>query len=71
VLSKAHDSQAKDFLRGDVEVDGDAISHEVMIVNGKSRVYFGPVPISCRTAFAIVDIRWTRSSNFSTVGVLE
>ena len=44
VLSKAYDSQAEHFLRGDVGVDGDAASHEVMIVNGKVRMYFGPFP---------------------------
>ena len=44
VLSKAYDSQAEHFLRGDVGVDGDAIRHEIMIVNGKSRMYFWTVP---------------------------
>src|SRR3954464_4149194 len=37
ILGKAYDSQAEHFLRGDVDVDGDAIIHEVLIVNGKSR----------------------------------
>jgi len=41
VLGKACDSQAEHFLRGDVEVDGDAIKHEVMVVNGKSYMYLG------------------------------
>lgn len=48
VLGKAYDSQAEHFLRGDVEVDGDAIKHEVMVVNGKSYMYFGPFPAFLR-----------------------
>jgi hypothetical protein len=41
MLSEAYDSQAEHFLRGDVGVDGGAIRHEAMIVNGKARMYFG------------------------------
>jgi hypothetical protein len=48
VLGKAYDSQAEHFLRGDVGVDGDAISHEVMVVKGKSYMYFGPFPAFLR-----------------------
>jgi hypothetical protein len=48
VLSKAYDSQAEHFLRGDVTVDGDAIKHEVMVVKGKSYMYFGPFPAFLR-----------------------
>ena len=48
VLSKAYDSQAEHFLRGDVGVDGDAIRHEIMIVDGKSRMYLGPFPAFLR-----------------------
>ena len=48
VLSGAYDSQAEHFLRGDVDVDGDAIRHEAIIVKGKSRMYFGPFPALLR-----------------------
>src|SRR5206468_222745 len=50
VLGGAYDSQAEHFLRGDVDVDADAIGHEAMIVNGKVRMYFGSrsgLPCSC------------------------
>ena len=48
MLSEAYDSQAEHFLRGNVDVDGDAIRHEAMIVNGKARMYFGPFPAFVR-----------------------
>ena len=48
MLGKAYDSQAEHFLRGDVGVGGDAIKHEVMVVNGKSYMYFGPFPAFLR-----------------------
>src|SRR6059058_694796 len=48
VLGGAYDSQAEHFLRGDVDVDVDAIGHEAMIVNGKVRMYFGPFPALVR-----------------------
>src|SRR6266508_39461 len=48
VLSEAYDSQAEHFLRGDVGVDGGAIRHEVMVVDGKARMYFGPFPALLR-----------------------
>jgi hypothetical protein len=41
VLSKAYDSQAEHFLRGDVGIDVEAIRHEAMIVNGKECI-LGP-----------------------------
>ena len=44
VLGKAYDSQAEHFLRGDVGVDGDAIRHEIMIVDDKPRMYLWTVP---------------------------
>jgi hypothetical protein len=34
VLGGAYDSQAEHFLRGNVDVDAEAIGHEAMIVNG-------------------------------------
>jgi hypothetical protein len=48
ILSEAYDSQAEHFLRGDVGVDGNAIGHEAMVVNGKTRMYFGPFPAFVR-----------------------
>src|SRR6266478_3098338 len=48
VLGGAYDSQAEHFLRGDVDVDVDAIGHEAMIVNGKVRMYFGAFPALLR-----------------------
>jgi hypothetical protein len=68
VLSKAYDSQAEHFLRGDVGVDGDAITHEIMIVDGKSRMYFGPFPAFLRIPLNYIypDGRgnWSRISGF-------
>src|SRR5256884_9017996 len=48
VLGGAYDSQAEHFLRGDVDVDAEAISHEAMIVNDHVRMYFGPFPALLR-----------------------
>jgi hypothetical protein len=48
VLGGAFDSQAEHFLRGNVDVDGNAIRHESIIVNGKPRMYFGPFPALLR-----------------------
>jgi hypothetical protein len=48
MLGDAYDSQAEHFLHGDVNVDGDAIRHEVMVVNGQSRMYYGPFPALLR-----------------------
>jgi hypothetical protein len=48
VLGAAYDSQAEHFLHGNVDVDGDAIRHEGIIVNGKARMYFGPFPAFLR-----------------------
>ncbi len=48
VLGGAYDSQAEHFLRGDVDVDVEAISHEAMIVNDHVRMYFGPFPAFLR-----------------------
>ena len=42
VLGGAYDSQAEHFLRGDVDVDVEAIGHEATIVNDHVRMYFGP-----------------------------
>ena len=48
ILGGAFDSQAEQFLRGDVDVDGDAIRWEAMIVNGHTRMYFGAFPALLR-----------------------
>ena len=68
VLGKAYDSQAEHFLRGDVGVDGDAIKHEVMVVNGKSRMYFGPFPAFLRIPLNYIYPggrgHWSRISGF-------
>jgi len=68
VLSKAYDSQAEHFLRGDVEVDSDAIRHEMMIVDGKSRMYFGPFPAFLRIPVNYIYQggrgNWSRISGF-------
>jgi hypothetical protein len=68
VLSDAYDSQAEHFLRGDVGVDGDAIKHEVMVVNGRSRMYFGPFPAFLRIPLNYIYPsgrgQWSRISGF-------
>jgi hypothetical protein len=68
VLGGAYDSQAEHFLRGDVGVDGDAIAHETMIVNGKVRMYFGPFPALLRIPLNFIyppgHGKWSRISGF-------
>jgi hypothetical protein len=68
ILSEAYDSQAEHFLRGDVGVDGDAIRHEAMIVNGKARMYFGPFPAFVRIPLNFVYPsgrgQWSRITGF-------
>ena len=44
VLGGAYDSQAKHFLRGNVDVDVQAIAHEAIIVNGKVRMSLWALP---------------------------
>ena len=70
MLGEAYDSQAEHFLRGDVNVDGEAIRHEAMIVQGKARIwYFGPLPALLRIPLNFVYPagrgRWSRTSVFS------
>ena len=48
ILSVAYDSQAEHLLRGDPGVDSEAIRAEAMVVNGKTRMYFGPFPAFVR-----------------------
>ena len=68
VLGKAYDSQAEHFLRGDVGVDGDAIRHEIMIVDDKPRMYFGPFPAFLRIPLNYIYQggrgNWSRISGF-------
>src|ERR1700756_1301243 len=68
VLGGAYDSQAEHFLRGDVDVDVEAIGHEAMIVNGKVRMYFGPFPAIIRIPLNFIypagQGKWSRISGF-------
>src|SRR5215475_10051026 len=68
VLGGAYDSQAEHFLRGDVDVDVEAIGHEAMIVNGKVRMYFGPFPallrIPLNSVYPAGHGKWSRISGF-------
>jgi hypothetical protein len=68
ILSEAYDSQAEHFLRGDAAVDGGAIRHEAMIVNGKAYMYFGPFPAFVRIPLNFVYPRgralWSRITGF-------
>ncbi|MGC2353889.1 MAG: hypothetical protein WA496_10865 [Candidatus Udaeobacter sp.] len=68
VLGGAYDSQAEHFLRGDVDVDVEAIGHEAMIVNGKVRMYFGPFPALLRIPLNFLypggHGKWSRISGF-------
>lgn len=68
VLGEAYDSQAAHFLRGDVGVDEEAIAHELMIVDGKARMYFGPFPAFLRIPLNFIYPSgrgyWSRISGF-------
>src|SRR6266568_5457014 len=68
VLGGAYDSQAEHFLRGDVDVDVEAIGHEAMIVNDHVRMYFGPFPALLRIPLNLVypagHGKWSRISGF-------
>ena len=68
VLGGAYDSQAEHFLRGDVDVDAEAISHEAMLVNDHVRMYFGPFPALLRIplnfAYPAGHGKWSRLSGF-------
>src|SRR5215813_3128186 len=68
ILGAAYDSQAEHFLRGDVDVDVDAIGHEAMIVNGNVRTYFGPFPAFLRIPLNFLypsgHGKWSRISGF-------
>jgi hypothetical protein len=67
-LGDAYDSQAEHFLRGDPGVDGEAILHEAMVVEGKVRMYFGPFPAFLRIPLNYIYPegrgRWSRISGF-------
>ena len=68
ILGSAYDSQAEHFLRGDVGVDPDDIRHESMIVGGKTRMYFGPLPALVRMPLSFLCPKcrgtWSRLSGF-------
>ena len=68
VLGGAYDSQAEHFLRGNVDIDADAIGHEAMIVNDHVRMYFGPFPAFFRIPLNFVypagHGKWSRISGF-------
>lgn len=68
ILGGAYDSEAEHFLRGNVDVDADAIRHESMIVNGKVQMYFGPFPAFLRIPLNFVypagHGKWSRISGF-------
>jgi hypothetical protein len=68
VLGGAYDSQAEHFLQGNVDVDGAAIGHEAMIVDGKVCMYFGPFPAFLRIPLNFVypagHGKWSRVSGF-------
>src|SRR5215831_3429909 len=68
VLGGAYDSQAEHFLRGDVDVDVEAIGHEAMIVNDHVRMYFGPFPAFLRIPLNFIypagHEKWSRISGF-------
>ena len=68
VLGGAYDSQAEHFLRGNVDVDAEAIGHEAMIVNDHVRMYFGPFPAFLRIPLNFVypagHGKWSRISGF-------
>src|SRR6266705_6584784 len=67
-LGEAYDSHAEHFLRGDVGVDAGAISSEAMIVNGRVRMYFGPLPAFIRIPLNFIypagHAKWSRISGF-------
>jgi len=68
VLGGAYDSQAEHFLRGNVDVDVEAIGHEAMIVDDKVRTYFGPFPaflrIPLNSVYPAGHGKWSRISGF-------
>jgi hypothetical protein len=55
-------------LRGNVDVDGDAIRWEAMIIDGKARMYFGPFPALLRIPLNLIYPAgrgtWSRISGF-------
>ena len=68
VLGGAYDSQAEHFLRGDVDVDAEAIGHEATIMNDHVRMYFGPFPALLRIPLNFLypagHGKWSRISGF-------
>lgn len=68
ILGDAFDSQADHFLHGNVDVDGDAIRWEAMIVDGHTRMYFGAFPALLRVPLNAIYPAgrgaWSRLSGF-------
>jgi hypothetical protein len=68
VLGGAYDSQAEHFLRGNADVDVEAIGPEAMIVNDHVRMYFGPFPALLRIPLNFLypagHGKWSRISGF-------
>lgn len=67
-LSDAFDSQAEHFLRWDVDVAGEAIRWEGIVINGHARMYFGPFPSLLRMPLNAIYPggrgSWSRISGF-------
>src|SRR6266403_3556004 len=68
VLGDAFDSQAENFLRGNLDVAGEAIRWEGIVINGHARMYFGPFPAFLRMPLNAVHPAgkgaWSRISGF-------
>lgn len=67
-LGEAYDSQAEHLLRGNPEVDLDAIRPEAILIDGKPRMYFGPFPAFVRIPLNFIYPagrgHWARLSGF-------
>jgi len=68
MLGEAYDSQAEHLLRGDPGVEYAAIRHEALIVDGKTRMYFGPFPAFVRMPLNFIypsgKGKWSRICGF-------
>jgi hypothetical protein len=68
VLGAAFDSQAKNLMHGNPDVDTSAIRHEAYIVDGRTRMYFGVFPCLLRPLLNLIYPsgygRWSRLCGF-------